>query len=143
MLPDELTLAARIEWLIQYKWPKNPSAPRTNAEAAAVITAATGTKLSSTTIWKLRTGRDSNPAYITLTALTRFFSVDLNYFGDTSEAERICDQIMLEQVLGDCGAGKNALQAVWALSCAGRQAIAEIAEKIATLERHYGHGRDS
>ena len=76
-LPDEPTLAARIDWLLRYRWPQHAPEPRTNAEAAAVITAVTGTKVSSTTIWKLRTGRESNPAYSTLTMLARFFSVDL------------------------------------------------------------------
>jgi hypothetical protein len=55
------TLAARIEWLIQHMWPKDAPPPKTNLEVAAAITAVTGEDLSSTGIWKLRTGRGANP----------------------------------------------------------------------------------
>jgi hypothetical protein len=70
--PDDMpgpTLGEKIEWLIRHRWPADASPSDTNAEVAAAILAATGEELSSTGIWKLRTGRGDNPTLKTLTAL--------------------------------------------------------------------------
>lgn len=50
------------------------------AEAATAITAATGTSITHTALWKLRTGRHSNPHLKTLRALADFFGVSPSYF---------------------------------------------------------------
>ena len=75
-------LAEKPELLIRHGWPKTVPAPKTNADTAAAIAAATGTELSPTTIWKLRTGRIYDPTLTTLSALARFFDVSLSYFSD-------------------------------------------------------------
>ena len=73
--PRRQPLAEKIEWLIQHMWPADAPAPKTNADAAEAISAATGEELSSTSVWKLRTGRGSNPTFKTLMAFASFFNV--------------------------------------------------------------------
>ncbi|WP_157407767.1 XRE family transcriptional regulator [Actinomadura atramentaria] len=87
------TLAQKIEWLIRNMWPDDVPRPRNNVEAAAAITNATGENMSSTTIWKLRTGRQDNPQFRTLTALASFFRVPIGYFGSPTEAEPLEEDV--------------------------------------------------
>ncbi|MBA9007281.1 XRE family transcriptional regulator [Thermomonospora cellulosilytica] len=90
------SLADKVEWLINNMWPADAPPPKTNIEAAAAITAATGEDISSTTVWKLRTGRQDNPQLRTLTALARFFGVPLGYFGPTTESRQIENDLTLQ-----------------------------------------------
>ncbi|TNY37562.1 XRE family transcriptional regulator [Thermomonospora catenispora] len=83
------TLADKIEWLIQNMWPPDAPPPKNNIAVAAAISAVTGEEISSTTVWKLRTGRQDNPQLRTLTALAAFFDVPLGYFGPAPEARSI------------------------------------------------------
>jgi transcriptional regulator with XRE-family HTH domain len=87
------TLAAKVEWLIGNVWPADAPPPRNNVEAAAAIAKATGEEISSTTVWKLRTGRQDNPQLRTLTALATFFGVPIGYFGFTTESSPIDDDL--------------------------------------------------
>ncbi|RFU39129.1 XRE family transcriptional regulator [Actinomadura logoneensis] len=86
-------LADKVEWLIQNMWPPDAPAPRNNVETAGAIAHATGEDISSTTVWKLRTGRQDNPQLRTLTALATFFGVPIGYFGFASEAGPIDDDL--------------------------------------------------
>ncbi|ROO88080.1 hypothetical protein EDD29_5737 [Actinocorallia herbida] len=92
------TLADRIEWLIANSWPDDVPASGTNVEIAQAIAARTGEEISSTTVWKLRTGRQDNPQLKTLTALATFFSVPIGYFGFADEAAPI-DVGLVDQAL--------------------------------------------
>ena len=98
-------LADRIEWLIQNAWPTDAPPPRNNIETAAAIAAATGEDISSTTIWKLRTGRQDNPQMKTLTALTTFFSVPFGYFGYAPEAQPIDTDLTTRALICELTAG--------------------------------------
>lgn len=89
------TLAEKIEWLIRHMWPADAPPARNNVDVAAAITAATGEEISSTTVWKLRTGRQDNPQLRTLTALATFFRVPLGYFGFPTEAAPIDEDLTL------------------------------------------------
>jgi transcriptional regulator with XRE-family HTH domain len=99
------TLADKIEWLIQNMWPADAPPPKNNVEAAAAITEATGEDISSTTVWKLRTGRQDNPQLRTLTALATFFGVPIGYFGFATEAEPIDDDLTHKALLRELQAG--------------------------------------
>ena len=87
------TLAEKVEWLIRNMWPGRLPRPRNNVETAAAIARATGEDISSTTVWKLRTGRQDNPQLRTLTALATFFGVPIGYFGFPGEAGPIEDDL--------------------------------------------------
>lgn len=133
--PVDRTLGEKIEWLIRHRWPTDAAPPRTNADIAEAITAATGEELSSTGVWKLRTGRGDNPTLKTLTAMARFFGVPVGYFGDEEAAESIGDELALLELLRDEGIGRAALRSLTGLSSPGLRAVAEIIETISRMEQ--------
>ena len=131
----ERTLAEKVEWLIQHMWPAEAPPPKTNADAAAAITAATGEELSSTAIWKLRTGRGDNPTLKTLTALSRFFKVPVGFFGEGEEAELLGDQAALLTMLREKGVTRAVLRSLSNLSTEGRQIVTDMIESVARMEK--------
>ncbi|MEU7913964.1 XRE family transcriptional regulator [Microbispora bryophytorum] len=133
------SLADKIEWLIQNRWPAGSRPPKNNLEAAAAISEATGEELSSTTIWKLRTGRSDNPQLKTLKALAKFFSVPIGYFGDDENAEATADQVVASSLIGESGLNREALRALVEMSDGGRRLVADFIISAARLERGQGH----
>ncbi|WP_433496808.1 hypothetical protein ACQP1K_17645 [Sphaerimonospora sp. CA-214678] len=134
------SLAEKIEWLIQNRWPAGSRPPKNNLEAAAVISEATGEDLSSTTIWKLRTGRSDNPQLKTLKALAKFFGVPIGYFGDDEGAEASADQVTASSLIGESGLNREALRALAEMSDGGRQIVANFIISAARLERGQASG---
>jgi transcriptional regulator with XRE-family HTH domain len=129
------SLGEKIEWLIQNMWPPGAPPPKTNADAAAAITRATGEEMSSTSIWKLRTGRGDNPTLKTLTALASFFKVPIGYFGEGEEAESVGDEVALLVLMRDAGVSRAALRSFVDLSGESRLMITEMIESAARMER--------
>ncbi|MCW2940760.1 MAG: hypothetical protein JWN00_3745 [Actinomycetia bacterium] len=86
-------------------WPADAPPAKNNIDTAAAIAAATGEEISSTTVWKLRTGRQDNPQLRTLTALATFFGVPIGYFGFAAEAEPIDEDLTLKALLRELRAG--------------------------------------
>ncbi len=129
------SLASKIEWLIQNRWPSGSRSPKNNVEVAAAISEATGEELSSTTIWKLRTGRSDNPQLKTLKALSTFFGVPIGYFGDDDEADATADQVAASSLVGRSGLNREALRALVEMSDGGRQLVADFIISAARLER--------
>jgi transcriptional regulator with XRE-family HTH domain len=138
--PGPRTLAGKVEWLIRHMWPDGAPPPKTNAGAAAAITAATGEEMSSTSIWKLRTGRGDNPTLKTLTALSAFFKVPVGYFGEGEDAESAGDQAALLALLREKGITRAALRSLADLSPDSRQMIAEMIESVARREQRLSGG---
>ena len=134
---DDRTLGEKIEWLIQHMWPEGAPPPRTNAGIAAAITAATGEEMSSTSIWKLRTGRGDNPTQRTLTALAAFFKVPVGYFFEGQEAQPAGDQVTLLALLKEKGITGATLRSLTEISGRGRQHIAEMIESLARMEQNH------
>jgi transcriptional regulator with XRE-family HTH domain len=120
------TLAERVEWLIARMWPAGAPPPSTNASAAAAISAATGTDLSHTALWKLRTGRSDNPTLKTITALAAFFRVPPSYFTDGPDAEAVADQVALLALLRDAGVTGTALRALAEMPAETRRTILDM-----------------
>jgi transcriptional regulator with XRE-family HTH domain len=136
--PDDVpgaTLGEKIEWLIRHRWPEGAPPPSTNAHVAAAIMAATGEELSSTGIWKLRTGRSDNPTLKTLTALATFFSVPVGFFGEDQDAAILGDQAALAALIREKGLSRAALLALTDLSVAGRRMVEDMIESLARMER--------
>jgi transcriptional regulator with XRE-family HTH domain len=134
----ERTLAEKIEWLIGHMWPADVP-PRTNADVAEALTAATGEEMSSTSIWKLRTGRGGNPTFKTLTALATFFQVPFGYFGEGEDGETAGDQAALLAVLRDAGVSRDALRTLADLSPTTRQLVMDVIASAARMERSWAN----
>jgi transcriptional regulator with XRE-family HTH domain len=128
-------LANKINWLFENLWPRDLDPPQTYVAAAAAIHAATGEDISSTTVWKLRTGRADNPQFKTLKALAAFFNVPIGYFGDDEESETLADQLALLTLLRDSGVDRASLRALVHLPDEGRQMVAEFLASAARMEQ--------
>lgn len=135
---DGRTLAEKVEWLIDHMWPSDAPPARTNAEAAEAISAATGVEMSSTSIWKIRTGRGPNPTLKTLVALAEFFKVPFAYFGPGEDAETAGDQVALLALLREKGFPGSSLRELAAMSPESRQMVAEMISSAARMEQRRG-----
>jgi transcriptional regulator with XRE-family HTH domain len=131
-------LGEKIEWLIRHRWPDDAPAPATNADVAAAVEAATGEELSSTGIWKLRTGRGVNPTLKTMTALAAFFRVPIGFFGDDEEAEAIADGAAAAALLRDNGVSRAALRAFAGLSAPGQRVVEDLIDSMTRMEHERG-----
>lgn len=134
--PSVRSLGQKVEWLIQNRWPEGRPRPKNNVETAMAISEATSEEMSSTTIWKLRTGRTDNPQLKTLKALSRFFDVPIGYFGDDEAAESVGDQVAADSLVGEAGLNRDALRALLELSPFGRQLVADFIISAARLEQN-------
>lgn len=132
------TLADKVEWLIRNLWPADAHPPRNNVETAAAIAGATGEDISSTTVWKLRTGRQENPQLKTLRALATFFGVPIGYFGRPSETAPIDEDITLKALRRDVEHGiirPEVLRALVDLSPEARWVVDEMILSAAAADR--------
>lgn len=140
------SLAEKVEWLIQNLWPADADPPRNNVDAAAAVARATGEDISSTTVWKLRTGRQENPQLRTLTALATFFGVPIGFFGFPSEAEPIGEDLTLKALRRDVEHGvirPEVLRALVDLSPEARWVVDEMILGAAAADRlRQGGGGD-
>ena len=143
--PDDVpgqSLGEKIEWLIRHRWPDGAPPPATNADVASAIEAATGEELSSTGIWKLRTGRGDNPTLKTMTALAVFFRVPIGFFGGDDEAEAIADGAAAAALLRENGVSRAALRAFADLSAPGRRVVEDLINSMARMEHERDEGSD-
>ncbi|MFJ8827888.1 XRE family transcriptional regulator [Streptomyces sp. NPDC102467] len=97
-------------------------------EVAAAIRAKGG-NISHTTIWKLRTGLETNPRVDTLGLLAEHFGVSAKYFFDEEYADTVSRQLRL---LGAVRDGKllGVAARLGELSQAGQKAIADVIERV-------------
>ncbi|MFD0541345.1 hypothetical protein ACFQY7_53535 [Actinomadura luteofluorescens] len=137
-VPPGASLAEKVEWLIQNLWPLDADPPRNNVETAAAIAHATGEDISSTTVWKLRTGRQENPQLKTLTALATFFGVPIGYFGFAGESGPIGEDLTLKALRRDVEQGiirPEVLRALVDLSPEARWVVDEMILAAAEADR--------
>ncbi|MES9542827.1 MULTISPECIES: helix-turn-helix transcriptional regulator [unclassified Actinomadura] len=137
-VPPGASLAEKVEWLIQNLWPADADPPRNNVETAAAIARATGEDISSTTVWKLRTGRQENPQLKTLTALATFFGVPIGYFGFAGESGPIGEDLTLKALRRDVEQGiirPEVLRALVDLSPEARWVVDEMILAAAEADR--------
>ncbi|MFD0690963.1 XRE family transcriptional regulator [Actinomadura fibrosa] len=145
-VPPAASLSDKIEWLIQNLWPADAPPPRNNLETAAAIASATGEDISSTTVWKLRTGRQDNPQFRTLTALATFFGVPIGYFGFATESAGITDVLTLRALCQGAERGTvkpEIVRAFLSLSPAARWLVDEIIIAAAEADRVRRDGESS
>lgn len=133
-------LGERIEWLIRHMWPADQSPAESDRKAAKAISEATGENLSYSLIWKLRTGQADNPTRKVLAALSRFFGIPLDYFGEGEKTEEIREQLDALAVMREAGLSRASLRMLADMSPEGRESVADMIEIVARRERRRAEG---
>ncbi|WP_242882661.1 XRE family transcriptional regulator [Actinomadura litoris] len=117
------TLAERLDKLFSTVHPPGRG-PYSYQEAAGAITAATGKPITHTALWKLRTGRQTNPQLDTLRAIAEFFRVPLSYFTSDETAEAVGKELDTLALLRDSQLNHGHLRAMATLSPQTQELIA-------------------
>lgn len=107
--------------------------PRSNDEVAEAISRS-GTKISSSYLWLLRTGRRDNPGKHHLEAIAAYFRVPPGYFFNEQIAQEIGAEMELLAAMRKAGVRELALRAA-DLSPDSVRAIAAMVEHARLLER--------
>jgi transcriptional regulator with XRE-family HTH domain len=102
-------------------------------EVASGVTELTGTVISPSYIWQLRTGMKNNPTKRHIQALSAFFGVPPGFFFDRIENERVQAELETLVALRDSGVTALALRAN-GLSEESLRLIADLIERTRTLE---------
>lgn len=89
----------------------------------------TGKAVTGTYVWKLRTGKATNPGYRVLKALSEFFHVPVSYFFDEAPSPDYVQELKLAARLRKAGVAHIALRAS-DLDARGRQAVLEMIEYV-------------
>ena len=89
----------------------------------------TGRAVTSTYVWKLRTGKASNPGFRVLKALSEFFQVPVSYFFEDDVSPDYLQEMKLASQLRKQGVAQIALRAS-DLDARGQQAVLEMIEYV-------------
>lgn len=125
------SLADKINRLFELL--QSESGPRSNEEVAEAITRS-GTKISASYLWLLRTGRRDNPGKHHLAAIAAHFQVPPGYFFDDQLASDIEAELDLVAAMRRAGVRELALRAA-DLSPDSLRAIAAMVEQARRVER--------
>jgi transcriptional regulator with XRE-family HTH domain len=132
------TLAQRLAYLINLR-PADRGGPWSDAQIAEGIEKQGLGKLTVQTIWRLRTGRDTNPKLATLEMLASFFGVKISYFTDDDPSDHVAQiRFLLARRDGDV---QNVLMRMGELSDESLRAISGMIEHLLASERRHGRGR--
>jgi len=101
------------------------------------VEAGTQGAVSSTYVWKLRTGKNTNPGYRVLQALSDFFSVSPSYFFDGQVSAQHLEHMRLAANLRDEGLQRIAMSA-GGLDDTGKALVVQLIEYISTTQNHVG-----
>lgn len=127
-----LDLAAKINMLFD-RLQDDDGASHSNDVVAEAITS-TGTKISTSYLWLLRTGRRRNPGKQHLEAIATYFKVPPGYFFDERIGEEIRAELDLLAAMRKAGVRELALRAA-DLSPDSVRAISAMVEQARRLER--------
>ncbi len=105
----------------------------TYQEVADGVMEQSGTKISPSYIWELRTGATTNPRKAHMEALASFFKVSPVYFYDDEQGEQIYERLESLVTIRDSNVGRIAARAR-DLSPRGQELIANIIEQVARQE---------
>lgn len=85
-------------------------------------------------LWKLRTGRSTNPSMETIGLLAAFFGVDPNYFYDAAVETDAGESLATMQSLRDAGISNVQLRAMTEMSPEGRKMVTAMIDYVSELE---------
>lgn len=92
-----------------------------------------GLSFSRTYVWMLRTGRRDKPTFEHVKALSRFFNVPLEFFGDDEQARKAERELELLLALRNSGAKDIALRGA-GLSPGGVQSVLDYLQQVEEAE---------
>jgi transcriptional regulator with XRE-family HTH domain len=130
------TLADKVDWLIEQARPAGGS-PLSNSDVCRMIYDATREEVSVTTIWKLRTGKQTNPQLRVLQALATTFGVDPAYFFEAyneGELGLLQEQVELLALVKSAGITSAELRTILGMDSEGRQALAGLIGRAVRAE---------
>jgi transcriptional regulator with XRE-family HTH domain len=116
--------AERIDWLF-----KEFTNPQGREYTYQEVEAGTGKAVTSTYVWKLRTGKATNPGYRVLKAISLFFQVPISYFFEEELSPDYVKELHLATKLHQAGVAHIALRAS-DLDVRGKQAVLEMIEYV-------------
>src|SRR6202030_4366338 len=117
------TLADKVNWLIEQAHPAGRG-PLSNAEVCFQIHKVTGEEFSTTTIWKLRNGQQTNPQMRLIQALATTFGVEPAFFCEDYDEGRVGllkEQVELLALVRDAGITSAEFRAILGMDAAGRR----------------------
>ena len=127
------TLADKVNWLIEQAHPA-AHGPLSNADVCRLILKVTGEEVSTTTIWKLRNGQQTNPQMRVVQALATSFGVEPAFFFQDYDEDKLGllqDQVELLALVRDAGITSAEFRAILGMDAAGRRAVAGLIERAA------------
>lgn len=130
------TLAGKVNWLIEQARPAG-GGPLSNSDVCRMIYDATREEVSVTTVWKLRTGKQTNPQLRVLQALATTFGVDPAYFFeayDEGELGLLQEQVELLALVKSAGITSAELRTILGMDSAGRRALAGLIGRAVRVE---------
>ncbi|WP_031511377.1 helix-turn-helix domain-containing protein [Streptomyces megasporus] len=121
------TFVARLNHLFETVHPPHRGA-YSNQEVAELLRERGGETISHVYLWKLRTGRATNPSRRQLETLAAFFGVPVGYFFDDATAARVDAELEVVQHLRDSGVQRVATRVAGLSPQSLEQVLAAIEE---------------
>ena len=134
--PPLKTLADKVNWLIEQAHPAGRGA-LSNAEVCFQIHRVTGEEISTTTIWKLRNGQQTNPQLRVIQALATTFGVEPAFFFEDYDEDKLGllrEQVELLALVRDAGITSAELRTILGMDSAGRRALAGLIGRAVRAE---------
>ncbi|MFG2042251.1 helix-turn-helix domain-containing protein [Dactylosporangium sp. NPDC048998] len=135
-------MASRLDYL--FCTIRNGGEEYSHREVARAISEHGPTSISHTVIGNIRNGTETNPKIGTLTALAKFFGVDVAYFTKDAVAEDVVAEVELASALARIRESDQARRLVVrtrGLSDHGLRSVLQIVNTILELEQRPEPGR--
>lgn len=133
--PRILTLAERLDWLFQTV--RRPDGSNFSYQDVEDGTDALGYRLTTTAVWKIRSGQTTNPGYLALRVLSRFFAVPDGFFYAEELTPDDMERMRIAAILKEQGAGEIAFRAV-EIGTAGQEALLTMLRFLAETQAKQG-----
>ncbi|MEV6927773.1 helix-turn-helix transcriptional regulator [Dactylosporangium sp. NPDC051485] len=130
------TLASRLDYL--FRTIRNGDEEFTHRAVARAITERGDTSISHTAIANIRNGTETNPKLGTLTALARFFGVDVAYLTRDAAAEDVAAEVELAAALArirESDEARTLVVRTRGLSDNGLRSVLQIVNTILEMEQ--------
>jgi transcriptional regulator with XRE-family HTH domain len=132
-MAEDSVIAERLNQLFATVHPAGRG-PYTLREASDAINAEAGSSIMSAAyLSQLRTGQRAEPSHSRLTAIARFFGVDIEYFSSSTAAAEADRQVEFLAAMRDAGVRSVALRAA-GLSEASLAAVRAVIDNARRLE---------